>query len=149
MPLCDYFSAPDDPAAVALLDTFGGPGPAGFDTVALKGIDPVVVIARLEAVLTGCTYREARARPRSGRSLADPDACDSAFVVALTDTLAEALAALPSDALPHLAERWSAAEELRQSGTDAATAADALHHLAALARRARTTGHRLYCWWSL
>ncbi|MFJ5880274.1 hypothetical protein [Kitasatospora cineracea] len=145
MTLCDYFSAPDDATAVAVLDAPDGPGP---DPVPLKGVDPVVVIARLEAVLTGCGYEEARARPRAGRLLSDPQH-DEAFVVSLTDTLAEALAALPPDRLLPAATAWSATEELRLDGVTPATAADALHALSALAQRARTAGHRLYCRWSL
>ncbi|MEU5384716.1 hypothetical protein [Kitasatospora cineracea] len=148
MTLCDYFSAPDDATAVAFLDAPGGPGGAGLDTVPLKGVDPVVVIARLEAVLTGCTYEEARARPRSGRLLSDPQH-DEAFVVSLTDTLAEALAALPPDRLLPAATAWSATEELRLDGATPDTAAATLHALSTLAHRARTDGHHLYCRWSL
>ncbi|MEU6705630.1 hypothetical protein [Streptomyces wuyuanensis] len=35
MPLCDYFSATDDQAALADLRTPGGPGQAGLDVVFL------------------------------------------------------------------------------------------------------------------
>ncbi|MFC8717658.1 hypothetical protein [Kitasatospora sp. NPDC057198] len=149
MPLCDYFSAPDDAAALAVLDTLGGPGPRGLDTVPLKGVDPVVVIARLEAVLTGCTYREAAARPRAGRALAVPDEDDSSTVVTLTDTLAAALGTLPPADLPRLAEAWSRTEELQEYGTTPAEAAAVLRALAELARRAGESGQRLYCWWAL
>ncbi|MFF7714514.1 hypothetical protein [Streptomyces sp. NPDC007988] len=63
MPLCDYFSAPDDQAAVAALQIPGGPGQAERDVVFLQNIDPVVAIARLEAVMTGCSYEEATRDP--------------------------------------------------------------------------------------
>ncbi|MGW7294517.1 hypothetical protein ACWGIB_19280 [Streptomyces xiamenensis] len=66
MPLRDYLSAPDDQAAVAVLPTGEGPAQAGLDTVGLRNIDPVLAMAQLEAVLTGCGDEEARARPRSG-----------------------------------------------------------------------------------
>src|ERR1700685_26559 len=38
MPICDYFSAADDQAAVAVFDTLGGPSRASLDVVALKNI---------------------------------------------------------------------------------------------------------------
>ncbi|MFF4331425.1 hypothetical protein [Streptomyces sp. NPDC001591] len=71
MPLCDYFSATDDQAAVAALQTAGGPGQADFDVVFLKNIDPVVAIAQLEAIMTSCSYEKASERPRSGRLLSN------------------------------------------------------------------------------
>lgn len=46
MPLCDHFSAADDESAVAALRTEGGPTRTDHDTVCLKGIDPVVALAR-------------------------------------------------------------------------------------------------------
>lgn len=45
MPMCDYFSAPDDEAAVGVLDQIGGPDASGFDVISLKGIDPSVTMA--------------------------------------------------------------------------------------------------------
>lgn len=60
MPMCDYFSASDDRSAVGVLDHPGGPGASGCDVVSLKGMDPSVTMASLEAILTGCTYDEAR-----------------------------------------------------------------------------------------
>ena len=74
MVMCDYFSAASDEAAVGVLDGPGGPDPSVFDVLSLKGVDPVVVMARLEGILTDCTYDEARARPRSGQLLSDPEA---------------------------------------------------------------------------
>ncbi|WP_225077439.1 hypothetical protein [Streptomyces sp. CoT10] len=69
MTLCDYFSAADDQAAVAVLQTPGGPGQAELDVVFLKNIDPVVAIAQLEAVMTRCSHEAAGERPRSGQLL--------------------------------------------------------------------------------
>ena len=91
MPICDYFSAADDQAAVAVLDTLGGPSRASLDVVALKNIDPVVCMAQLEAIMAGCSYEEARQRPRSGQLLSSPEA-EGAFVVSVSDTLCELLA---------------------------------------------------------
>lgn len=67
MPICDYFSAADDQTAVAVLDRPGGL--ASLDVVSLKNIDPVVCMAQIEAIMAGCSYDEAKARPRSGRLL--------------------------------------------------------------------------------
>src|SRR6185437_9380284 len=80
MPMCDYFSAADDEAAVAVLQTPGGAGSASLDVVYLKNIDPVVCMARLEAIMAGCRYEEASQRPRSGQLLSSPEA-ESAFVM--------------------------------------------------------------------
>ena len=147
MPICDYFSAADDEAAVAVLQTPGGPGRSSLDVVYLKNIDPVVCMARLEAIMAGCSYEEASRRPRSGQLLSSPDA-ESAFVLSVSDTLCELLAAAAEDDLARAAEPWSLTEEM--SGlVDTEGAAAVLAALADLARRARASGRRLYCWWAL
>ncbi|WP_031079776.1 hypothetical protein [Streptomyces sp. NRRL S-118] len=148
MPLCDYFSAPDDQAAVAVLGTPGGPGQAELDVVFLKNIDPVVAMAQLEAVMTGCSYEEAGERPRSGQLLSEPED-GPPFVVSLTDTLIDALATASADDLVRCAEAWSMTDELRQVGITGEATADVLEALAGLAQRARVSGWRLYCWWAL
>jgi hypothetical protein len=148
MPLCDYFSAADDQAAVAVLQTPGGPGQADLDVVFLKNIDPAVAIAQLEAIMTGCSYEDAGERPRSGQLLSAPEE-GGAFVVSVTDTLAAALASASRDDLVRIAEPWSKTDELRQIGISVEVTAGVLEALAGLARRARTSGQRLYCWWAL
>ncbi|MGW7025884.1 hypothetical protein ACWGFX_01590 [Streptomyces xanthophaeus] len=148
MPLCDYFSAPDDQAAVGVLRTPGGPGQAELDVVFLKDIDPVVAIAQLEAVMTGCSYEEATGSPRSGQLLSEPED-GPPFVVTLTDTLIDALASASPDDLVRCAEPWSMTDELRQIGIGVEATAEVLAGLAGLARRARASDRRLYCWWAL
>ncbi|MDT3399629.1 hypothetical protein RKE29_23805 [Streptomyces sp. B1866] len=148
MPLCDYFSAPDDATATGVLDEPGGPDPSALDVLPLKGVDPVVVLPRLEAVLTGRTYDEVSGLPRSGQLLSSPEA-DGQFVVSVSDSLQEALAAAPPASLAEAAGPWSETEELRQSGVTAEAVLEALTQLAALAARAREAGRRLYCWWAL
>ncbi|MFD4717423.1 hypothetical protein ACFWOY_00760 [Streptomyces sp. NPDC058423] len=148
LPLCDYFSAPDDQAAVAALQIPGGPAQAERDVVFLKNIDPVVAIARLEAVMTGCSYEEADARPRSGRLLSVPED-GPPFVVSLTDTLVDALARASRDDLVRCAEQWATTDELRQIGIRVEATTDVLAALAGLARCAQASDQRLYCWWAL
>jgi hypothetical protein len=122
MPDCTYFSAPDDEAAVAAIETFG-PDHAGFDVVFLKNIDPVVAIANLEAIMTGCGYEEARQRPRSGQLLSSPD-YEGAFVLSVSDTLVEALVAATQNDIARVAQAWSATDELQPDRVDAAMATD-------------------------
>ncbi|MFB7913801.1 hypothetical protein [Streptomyces sp. NPDC056061] len=148
MVMCDYFSAAGDDVALGVIDEVGGPDPSAFDVVSLKGIDPVVVAAHLEAVLTGCTYDEASGRPRSGQLLSSPEA-EGAFVVAVSDSLQEALASATPGRLAEAAGPWSGTEELQASGVDSEAAAEVLVLLSGLAGRARSAGHRMYCWWAL
>ncbi|MEU3529919.1 hypothetical protein AB0E62_39865 [Streptomyces sp. NPDC038707] len=148
MTLCDYFSAADDQAAVAVLQSPGGPGRAELDAFLLKNIDPVVAIAQLEAIMTGCSYEEASERPRSGQLLSSPED-GPPFVVSLSDTLFDALVTATQDDLVRFAEPWSKTDELRQIRIGAEAAADVLKGLAGLAQRARASGQRLYCWWAL
>ncbi|MFH7594767.1 hypothetical protein WDV06_06610 [Streptomyces racemochromogenes] len=148
MTLCDYFAAIDDQAAAAVAHMPGGPAQCALDTVSLKGIDPVVAVARLEGIATGCTYEEASRRPRSGRLLSPPEA-DGPLVFSLSDSLIEALVTATPDGLVRFAEPWSQAEELQRSQVDVDTAAGVLEALAGLASRAQGSGMGLYCWWSL
>lgn len=148
MVMCDYFAAPDDDTAVRVLEQPGGPAPSVFDVVSLKGVDPVVAMARLEAILSGCTYEEASQRPRSGQLLSSPEA-ESAFIMSVSDTLWEALASATRTAPAEAAGRWSETDELRQHGVTAETAAEMVDLLSGLADRARSAGNRLYCWWAL
>ncbi|MFG2840994.1 hypothetical protein ACGFYE_39095 [Streptomyces zaomyceticus] len=148
MTLCDYFAAADDQAAVAVLDIPGGPGQAELDVVFLKNIDPVVAIAQLEAVMTGCSYEEASRRPRSGQVLSEPED-GPPFVVSLSDSLIDALGTATQDDLVRSAETWSATDELRQMGISIEDTTTVLKSLAGLAERAQGSGQRLYCWWAL
>ncbi|QFZ78154.1 hypothetical protein GFH48_37025 [Streptomyces fagopyri] len=148
MTLCDYFSAADDRAAVAVAGSPGGPDPAALDVVSLKGIDPVVAIARLEAIATDCGYEEAGQRPRSGLLLYGAGV-DGPLLFSVSDTLVAALVTASRDDLRRFAQSWSVTAELRHDQVDAGTAAGALEALAGLARRAHPAGLRLYCRWSL
>ncbi|GAA4574709.1 hypothetical protein [Planotetraspora kaengkrachanensis] len=116
----------------ALTVQTGGPGQAEFDVVFLKNIDPVVAMAQLEAIMTGCSYEEASQRPRSGELLSSPED-GPPFVVSLSDTLIDALGTATQDDLRRVAELWSMTEELQQSQVNAETAAGVLEALVGLA----------------
>ena len=145
MPDADYFSAADDAAAIAVIEA-NGPDQVGLDVVFLKDIDPVDAIAQLEAIMTGCSYEEASRRPRSGQLLSSPDV-ESPFVLTVSDTLFDVLVSAAPDDVVHAAEAWSAGDGVR--GLDAATATVIVEALAGLAKRARSAGLRLYCWWTM
>ncbi|MDX3864939.1 transposase, partial [Streptomyces europaeiscabiei] len=148
MPMCDYFSAPNDDAAVGVLDQPGGPDTSGFDVVPFKGIDPSVTMASLEAILTGCTYAEASARPRAGQLLSSP-VHESAVIISLSDTLQEVLASASHDGLADAAAAWAETDELQAYGITADIAREVLVLLSGLADRAASGRRRLYCWWAL
>jgi len=150
--LFDYFSAESDETAASTIDLLGGPGAqqAGtpddvpFDTVSVKGIDPVVQLGTLEALLTGRDYGQIVAGPRAGNSLAVRDGGER-VVVTLTDELQDALADSNDGQLTSVAVPWSQTEEFWGRG-DPQVLTSLLHELAGLARRARSKGQRLYCW---
>jgi hypothetical protein len=77
--LTDYFSAPSDESAASALDRVGGPcQPAAaplllppFDTFQSKGLDPYVIMGKLEEMLTGQGYRITTADSHYGRMVAE------------------------------------------------------------------------------
>lgn len=148
MTLCDYYSAADDQAALAVAERTGGPAQAALDVVFLKNIDPVVAIAQLEAILTDCTYEEASQRPRAGQLLSSSEE-EGRLIISVSDSLADALARATRADLERVAEPWSLTAELQQSKVDVFNALDVLEAMAGLARRARAADMHLYCWWSI
>ena len=143
--LYDYFAADDDAAAASTLEH--SPDPERFDVLDARGIEPAVQLATLEALLRGIDYDLVAADPRQSALLSDPRSEDR-WVVALTDTLRDALANADTEQLAEAAITWSATEEFRGHG-DADLLSDFLNRFATLARTARSRGQRLYCWMSL
>ncbi|MFK0007794.1 hypothetical protein ACIQTZ_12130 [Paenarthrobacter sp. NPDC090520] len=127
--------------------TSSAPGPLVYETVSVKGIDPVVQLGALEELLTGRAYDDVVDDPRSGHTLATRDG-DELLVVTLTDSLFQALACIDDDVIEQAAVPWSESEEFFDAA-DPRDLADFLKDLSALARRAEAAGHRLYCWASL
>ena len=163
--LFDYFSAASDEAAASMITLPGGPSvsaaapgrvgwfkprratrPAGawFDTVSAKGIDPLVQMGTLEALLTGRDYDQIVAGPRAGQTLASQDRGER-LVVTLTDELRDALAHAGNERLTSIAVPWSQTDEFFGQG-DPQLLAEVLRELAELARRAHSKDERLYCW---
>ena len=145
--LCDYFSAPSDEAAATAADVPGGPRAAsapGFEVVELKGIEPVVQLGTLEAILTGVDYDVVTRNLRQGHAVA-VRRDGEVLVVSLTDELRAALADVTESRLHEAAVSWSETEEFRGL-TEPSIVAEALVELAGLARRATARDERLYCW---
>ncbi|MGW1404664.1 hypothetical protein [Streptomyces sp. NPDC002403] len=145
--LYDYFSAPDDPTALA---AFGrGIEEAGLPLLPVKGIDPYVQLGQAESMLTGTPYDDVTSLPRFNRLLSSPED-ESRWLVTLTDGLRDALAAARPGGFAAVAATWSHIEEF---GGDVPPGelADFLANLADLAEeaRARPEPHRLYCLMSL
>ena len=133
----DYFAAPSDEVAAATLDG----GPAHLGPVETKGLDPVVVMGKLEALLTGRAYEDVVDDERSALLLA-MEGDGEVLVLTVTDGLRDGLD--QAGELSEIASAWARAEEL--SGWDPQQLAGVLRELQALARNAVSKGERLYCW---
>jgi len=106
----------------------------------------VVNLGNLESFLTGQPYGAVVDLPRQGKPVSDVTSGEvEQVIVAVTDSLRDALAAASTAALDDAGARLAATEEL--SGFDPAGVVDFVHRLAGLARRA--DGWRLYCYWAL
>jgi len=170
----EYFGAPSDAAAADLVQAGpGGPLPvspplqealrtrdrealrlamrpkvrssgSGVLVLATTGIDPVIQMSTLEALLTGEHYDVISRRPRAGHVIAERGQ-GQALVVTLTDELQAALAATPRDQIVAAAAPWSHDEEWH-GRADPEALSYFLVELADLARQAGQRGERLYCW---
>jgi len=145
--LYGYFTAEDDATAAATLDD--APDPVRFEVLDGGGIEPAVRLGTLEALLRGIPYEQVMADPRHCKRISNRDS-GSRWVVALADTLRDALAAATADQLAEAAVPWSQTDEFQLfGGTDADLLTGWLGELADLARHAQARSHHLYCWISL
>lgn len=120
-----------------------------LDTLELRGIDPVVQLATLEALMTGRAYEDVIQDERSGHTVAEDDEGVSA-VVTLTDSVRDALAAADAGELARVAPMWLRTEEFAvRDDEDRDNFTELLADLAALARRAHADELHLYCWMSV
>jgi hypothetical protein len=149
--LTDYFSASSDEAAASALDRLGGPaqptaGPSPlppFDTFQSKGLDPYVLMGKLQEALTGQDYWVITADPQYGRTVAERGA-DGPWVYRVSSPLQAALAIADGDEFARAAVKWSQAEE--HYGAAPESLIWVLEELSDLARRASARGEHLYCW---
>jgi hypothetical protein len=142
--LYDYFAAADDRTAAATLND--SPNPERFEVIS-EGIDPVVQMGTLESLLRAVPYEQVMVSRGQGTLVSDPDSV-SQWVIRLTDTLRDALAAATAGQLAEVAVPWSQTDEFCGRG-DAGLLAGVLGDLAGLARRAQARRDHLYCWVSL
>jgi hypothetical protein len=149
--LTDYFSAPSDEAAASALDRVGGParpatGPSPlppFDTLESKGLDPYVIMGKLEEALTGQDYRVITAGSQYARVVAGRGD-EGPWVCKVSSPLQAALALAGSGEFARAAVEWSRAEEHHGASPEDLTWV--LEGLSGLARRATAKDEHLYCW---
>jgi hypothetical protein len=119
--LCDYFAAATDEIAASTIDWAAGlsqpgkgprrglfrrgPSPQPIRTVEMKGIEPTVQMATLEAILTARPVRGILDQT-IGLVIADRDQGER-VVVRLTDSLQAALGQASEDELASAVARWS------------------------------------------
>lgn len=115
-----------------------------YETLSVKGIDPLVQLGTLEELLTGRPYDDVVADPRSGKDLASANGGEL-LVLTITDSLAAALANASDERLAEVAVPWSQTEEF-WGQADPEELAEFLRDFASLARGAEEAGQRLYCW---
>ena len=158
--LCEYFIATDDATAASIAEWPSGPSQPPesrgwrrgvgdpLPTVHAGGIEPVVLLAILEGLLTG--------RDDGDLVLAEPT------VLGVRAVASAATAAVVWGASIHGADfktatgdqtstvsvRWAEAEEF-DGMADPAELTRGLTQLAGLAREARRANARVYCWMSL
>ncbi|GAA3033244.1 hypothetical protein [Actinokineospora globicatena] len=152
--LTDYFRAPSAAVVVAAVQRSGGHSPVGeFDGVSAKWLEVLVVLGRLVVAATGESYRvgeheavwpttpEPTGVPEDG----DPWA-EGPWVYEVGVEAHDALASITDPGVV-AARLVATAEEL--DGASAGEWEPVVAELAALARRARAAGERLYCWMCL
>jgi hypothetical protein len=108
-----------------------------------KGILPAIQLDKLEVLLTGRSYKEITAGPRSSTTVASTGG-GTTLVLTVTDELQHTLAATDENRLAEVAVPWLESDKLL--GRDSAALIDFLTALAELARRATSRNERIYCW---
>jgi hypothetical protein len=156
--LCDYFRANTDATASATASWPGGPSqppstrggpfrkkavetPQPLPTVEFPGVEPVVMLATLEELLTGAATDVAV----DANADAQVGSHKKAMVFRLRPELVASLAVTDDDRLREIADPWSETEEFFEEG-DSEALAESLMRLANLARDAQASGEHLYCW---
>lgn len=138
-----YFSAPDDAAAAVVVDD----GPAATRSPAVDAVDASVQAATLFALLAGDPIERITEDSSWARLVSAPEH-ESAWVVSMPQTFADALAAASDERLVEVVGPWSQTEEFWGAG-DPEQLLTVLHALRELARTARERGEQMYCWMAL
>lgn len=123
-------------------------GPA-YDGFLQRGYDPMVNMGTLEELLTGRAYDDITEDPRWGHAVSEAKGVGA--VVALTDSLQQALSQSTDDRLRDVAAPWSRTEELSMLGWEDVSLdehVDFLRRLRDLAAAATRDGQRVYCYFS-
>ncbi|RST01857.1 hypothetical protein EF910_26330 [Streptomyces sp. WAC07149] len=142
--LFGYYAAADDEEALrAVARGDGQPLGAGYDSFAVKGIDPVVALLPAEVLVTGRTAAVIKADPRHGH-LVGTVGDGEVVALSLTDSFCGSLSRVDPQRLGEVAHGWSASGVF-DARSDLTGLTSFLEDLAALARRATARGHRLYC----
>jgi hypothetical protein len=142
--LTEYFVASSDEIASAVLPS--GPArasvlPVSFDA---NGMEPVVVMGKLEAILTGRDYDQVCENPRQGLMIAN-DRRNSVFAV--TEELRDALAVSGDGRLRMAAEELAPTKEIAAVDAEGvAGVVNAVLELGDIARIARLRSEGMYCW---
>jgi hypothetical protein len=150
--LFDYFRAPDDETAI-----LWGVGPdgdpergtsltdLGVDWLDWKNLDPYVVIAALVAFAAAPGPGLETESPTElwPENLEDGSWEGGLVLTKIPDAWTATLAALADEAVPDVAARWWAIEEIRWG--DPSWATEAVQEFVAFARRAAGSGGKLYC----
>jgi hypothetical protein len=152
----DYFVAPDDETAAAVIDWPGGPasgldesGPAGKRSAGLPtlqdtGVEPTVALGMLQEMLTGKRFDEQLADSTSRPILANRDGGEC-LVLRLGDDLVGPLAQTPTEHLRELAQPWAQIEEFWGQG-DPSHLSEFLTELQQMSKSAQSLQHGVYCW---
>ncbi|MBT2441761.1 hypothetical protein J7E93_16895 [Streptomyces sp. ISL-36] len=143
--LFGYYAAADDgDAARAVVREDGRPAGTGYDALVVKGVDPVVDLLPVEALVTGRTAGDVEADPRHGHMVGM--AGDGEVVsVSLTDSLRDSLARFDRNQLADVAREWATSGVFGPEA-DTSGLTGFLMDLAALAEKASVRRQRLYCW---
>lgn len=115
-----------------------------FDSVTDTGVDPVVQLGTLQAILTGRDFDDILSDPQASMNVAIRDGGEL-LVMAVPDSTVSALAESTDEQLAQSAGPWSETEEF-WGQADPESLSALIMDLAGLSRRALSDGNKVYCW---